>query len=481
MSRPAPRSQEHAALIRRFEEAGQGQVFRFWPRLSDAERTGLAEEAAEIDLAEIARLDREVVQAPRAAAPIAADLAPAPWVALPEEGGAPEEWAAATRAGEQALRDGRVACFTVAGGQGTRLGYHGPKGLFPVTPVTGKSLFQVLAEKLRAAERVYRRELPWLILTSHVNHGATAAFFEAHGHFGLRREQVHLFRQGRMPAVDFAGRILLEAPGRIALSPDGHGGSLRALARSGALDRLERAGIDVISYVQVDNPLVACVDPAFVGFHLLRGSEMSSRAVLKTLAGERVGVFCERGGALAVVEYSDLPGELAALADPAGRLVYRLGSIAVHLLSTSFARRMAQGAAGALPFHRADKAIASVDDAGATREPDRPNGVKFEMFVFDALPFARNPIVVQARRDETFSPVKNAAGADSPESCRRDQMRLFARWMRAAAIPVAVDADGVPSLRVEVSPLFAGDAESFAESWRRLSPKPALVDGLVLG
>src|SRR5262249_7966533 len=133
--------------------------------------------------------------------------------------------------------------------------------------------------------------------------------------------------------------------------------SPRALARSGALERLERAGVDVISYVQVDNPLVACVDPAFVGFHLLRGSEMSSRAVLKTSARERVGVFCERGGTLAVVEYSDLPDELAALADPAGRLVYRLGRIPVHPLSTSFARRTAECAAGAPPLPPAPQAL----------------------------------------------------------------------------------------------------------------------------
>jgi UDP-N-acetylglucosamine/UDP-N-acetylgalactosamine diphosphorylase len=471
---------EHAALIRKFEEAGQGHVFRFWPRLSAEQRAVLVAHAREIDLEEVTRLGRELLPARRA---LSADtpLRPAPYVALPGNGGSRDEWSAATRIGEQALRDGRVACFTVAGGQGTRLGYHGPKGLFPVTPVTGKSLYQVFAEKLRAAQRAYGVELPWLVMTSDANHEPTVAFLKDRRHFGLKPDQVHLFRQGRMPAVDFAGRILLEEPHRIALSPDGHGGSLRALARSGGLERLERAGIDVISYFQVDNPLVPCVDPALIGFHLSRGSEMSSVAVPKASPTERVGVFCLREGRLGVVEYSDLPAELASRTDEAGRLVYGLGSIAVHLLSTSFARRMIEGTAGALPFHRADKAIPCVDDTGATQEPDAPNGVKFEMFVFDALPFARNPIVVEARREEMFSPVKNASGADSPDSCRRHQLRLFGRWMRVAGIAVTVDADEVPTLRIEISPLFAVDAASFAESWRRLEPKPAIVDGLVLG
>src|SRR5262245_33367137 len=202
---------DHAALIRRFDEAGQGQVFRFWSRLSEEQRAELASQAREVDLAEIARLGRELLTAKRGAA-LDASLSPAPYVALAANGGSAREWEEAERIGTQALRDGRVACFTVAGGQGTRLGYPGPKGLFPVTPVTGKSLFQVFAEKLRAAQRAYGPELPWLIMTSHGNHEPTANFLGQHRYFGLRPEQVHLFRQGRMPAVDFEGRILLERP-----------------------------------------------------------------------------------------------------------------------------------------------------------------------------------------------------------------------------------------------------------------------------
>ncbi|HEX3731231.1 MAG TPA: UDPGP type 1 family protein, partial [Opitutaceae bacterium] len=418
-------------LVSSFQQAGQGQVFAFLGRLGAAERAQLLEQAAEIDLAEVDRLNRTLVSGQAAAAVDLAGLEPAPYEPLPEHGGDAGGWAAAKAAGEEALRAGRVAAFTVAGGQGTRLGYDGPKGTFPVTPLRRKPLFQVFAEKILAAGKRFGKPLPWFIMTSHQNHAATEAFFAEHRWFGLDRGRVHFFRQGRMPAVDFQGKILLEAPGAIALSPDGHGGSLRALERSGALDLMQGEGIDTISYFQVDNPLVRCVDPAFLGWHLRRGSEMSSKMVPKAYPEEKLGHFCVQGGKVLIVEYSDLPMDLQRQTRSDGQLRYLAGSIAIHVLDREFVRRMARPGAGggSLPFHRADKKIATVDAAGAPVKPAQPNGVKFEMFVFDAIPFARNPLVIETRRRDDFSPVKNAEGLDSPRTCREDQLRQFARWL----------------------------------------------------
>jgi len=267
------------ALIEAFRQAGQGQVFAFFDRLSPAAKAQLLLEASEIDLSEVDRLVRTLVRSGGAQSVDLEGLAPAPYERLPAHGGSADSWAAARVRGEAALRAGKVAAFTVAGGQGTRLGYNGPKGTFPVTPVRHRPLFQVFAEKILAAGRRYHRPLHWFVMTSHQNHDATEAFFSENGHFGLDRSRVHFFRQGRMPAVDFSGKILLESQGSLALSPDGHGGSLRALARSGALDLMASEGIDTLSYFQVDNPLVRCVDPAFIGWHLLGGSEMSSKTV----------------------------------------------------------------------------------------------------------------------------------------------------------------------------------------------------------
>ncbi|MFI5337054.1 MAG: UTP--glucose-1-phosphate uridylyltransferase [Opitutales bacterium] len=470
-------------LIASFRAAGQGQVFAFWDQLGDKERAGLLGQAAEIDLAEITRLSRSLVQPSTGAAAVNwPDYAPSPYEKLPEHGGDAAVWAAAVAAGEAALRAGRVAAFTVAGGQGTRLGYDSPKGTFAVTPVRGRSLFQVFAEKISAAGRRYGRPLHWFIMTSHANHEATAAYFGAHKFFGLDPARVHFFRQGRMPAVDFHGKILLESRADIALSPDGHGGSFRALHRSGALDLLQREGVDILSYFQVDNPLVRCVDPAFIGFHVLRRSGMSSKTLPKAYPEEKVGMFCVRDGRTCVVEYSDMPLALQRERNPDGSLRHHAGSIAIHIIDREFALKMAaEGEGAVLPFHRAEKKIPAIDATGAPVRPTTPNGIKFEMFVFDALPFASAPVVIETSRADDFSPVKNAEGVDSPATCRADQLRQFARWFRAVGVTVPADAQGVPLVALEVSPLFGDDAASFAESWSRLTMKPEIKDGLCLG
>ena len=501
----------HDALIAAYHAAGQGQVFAFWDSLSAAEQTALAGQAGEIDLDEIARLNRTLVlPAAGAVAVNLAGLSPAPCTRLPGSGGDAAAWARARAQGEAALRAGRVAAFTVAGGQGTRLGYDGPKGTFIVTPLKGKTLFQVFAEKSKAVGLRHGRPIPWFIMTSHANHAQTEAFFAEHDYFGLDRGRVHLFRQGRMPAVDFAGRILLESPSSLALSPDGHGGSLRALHRSGALDLMRAEGIDTISYFQVDNPIVRCVDATFIGFHLLAGSEMSSKMITKAYPGEKVGHFCRQNGKVCVVEYSDMPPAMQQETNPDGTLRFSAGSIAIHVIDREFARRMAGGAekpetgnlkfeggpafrsqpsdfspqvsssAPSLPFHRADKKITTIDAAGRPVKPVLANGVKFELFVFDALPFARNAIVIETDRADDFSPVKNAEGVDSPRTAREDQLRQAARWLQAAGATVATDATGLPAARLEVSPLFGYDATTFAERWAQLPVKPVVADGLYL-
>jgi UDP-N-acetylglucosamine/UDP-N-acetylgalactosamine diphosphorylase len=469
-------------LIEKFQRAGQGQVFAFFDRCSTEEQKQLLEEAREIDLEEIAHLTKTLLAKGAATGVNLAGLAPAPYEQRPEHGGDAAAWAKAKAAGEAALRAGRVAAFTVAGGQGTRLGYDGPKGTFRVTPIRQKPLFQVFAEKILAAGKRYGRPLHWFIMTSHANHAATESFFREHNFFNLESERVHFFRQGRMPAVDFDGKILLETKCSIALSPDGHGGSLRALARSGSLDLMQREGIDTLSYFQVYNPLVRCIDPAFIGWHLLRESEMTSKMVTKAYAEEKVGHFCLQDGKLVVVEYSDLPMTVQKETDANGQLRYPAGSIAIHVLDREFVRRMAAGGEGvALPFHRADKKIPVVDASGAPVKPEKANGVKFEMFVFDALPFARNPVVIETLRQDDFSPVKNAEGVDSPKTCRDDQLRQFARWLKANGATVETDKSGLPTVTVEVAPSFGYDEDSFADAWRGLTPKPAVREGLYLG
>ncbi|NBB79943.1 MAG: UDPGP type 1 family protein [Verrucomicrobia bacterium] len=475
-------AESEADLIELFNNADQGQVFQFLDELDSDARRALLAQAATIDLAEVAALVETHVRGDHAGGVDLEGLEPAPYIALPEQGGDPDQWAAAWDAGSAAIQAGRVAAFTVAGGQGTRLGYDGPKGTYPVTPVSGKTLFQVFAEKIARSSERFGVTIPWYILTSEINNDATMAAFEAADYFGLPKDSVHFIVQGLVPAVDGEGKILLAEKGKIAMTPDGHGGSLRALVRSGAVDSMRAQGVDIVSYFQVDNPIVQCIDPAFIGFHVLGKSELSSKMVPKAYALEKVGHFCRQDGKALVVEYSDMPESMQEATAEDGGLRFNAGSVAIHVFDRDFIERVGGDGAGTkLPFHRANKKIPHVDASGQTVTPDEPNGIKFEMFVFDALPLAENPVIIEAARGDDFSPVKNAEGVDSPESCKADQLRMFARWLKAAGVAVETDATGLPAQTFEISPRFAADEADFVAQWASLDPKPAILEGLIIG
>jgi UDP-N-acetylglucosamine/UDP-N-acetylgalactosamine diphosphorylase len=415
----------------RFAACGQQHVFRFWDRLTAAERERLLAQAEAIDLPalmqELAATHGRAEQGPPKLGPVEVER-------IPEHGGDAARHARAREIGTGLLAAGRVAVLVVAGGQATRLGYDGPKGAFPIGPVSGRTLFELQAQKIRRLRARFGREVPWYVMTSDATDAATRALFERHAHFGLPERDVFFFRQGMVPSFDFDDRILLAEPGRIMENPDGHGGSLTALLRSGALDDLDRRGVDTLFYYQVDNPLVRMADPAFLGFHSLAGAEMSCKVVRKRDAYEKAGVLARIDGRIGVVEYTELDATSRGARDAAGELVYWAGNTAIHVFDVDFVRRVASEAARWLPFHAAEKKVPTVDAQGHPFTPNAPNGRKLERFVFDALPAARAVCIVETARSEEFSPVKNATGSDSPESSRSDLVALYAAWLRAAGI-----------------------------------------------
>jgi UDP-N-acetylglucosamine/UDP-N-acetylgalactosamine diphosphorylase len=474
-------SEATTSLIQTFQQAGQGQVFSYFDELDAAGQAQLLAQAATIDLAEVDALVAEHVKGAHESAVNLDGLTPAPYTALPANGGDSAQWVAAFEAGSAAIAAGRVAAFTVAGGQGTRLGYDGPKGTYPVAPVSEKTLFQVFAEKIARSGERFGVTIPWFILTSEINNDATIAAFKDTDFFGLEPESVHFIVQGLVPAVDYEGKILLAEKSKIAMTPDGHGGSLRALVRSGAVAKMAEMGVDCVSYFQVDNPIIQCIDPAFIGFHVLGNSELSSKMVPKAYALEKVGHFCMQNDSALVVEYSDMPDAMQEETNEDGSIRFNGGSVAIHIFDREFIARAGSTTSDLkLPFHRADKKIPYVGTDGAIVTPDAANGVKFEMFVFDALPLAKNPVIIEAAREDDFSPVKNAEGVDSPKTCKKDQRRMFARWLKAAGEEIETDETGLPLLTFEICHLFAADEADFVAQWTALADKPAIVDGLII-
>lgn len=455
-------------IIEKFKKAGQSQVFDFFEDLNDAQKKSLLDDCAQIDLNEFEGLCKMLNGAQPKSAIDYNKLQAAPFIANPENGGNMALWEDAAKTGASAILRGELACFVVAGGQGTRLGYNGPKGTYKATPIMHKSLFQVFAEKILRASQKYGVKIPWLIMTSHINDAATRAHFEENNFFGLDKNDVIFFKQGRMPAATPDGKIIMEDKGKIALSPDGHGGSLRAIVKSGALDELKKRGVKYLSYFQVDNPIVNIVDEAFLGFHIKGASDMSSKMIPKAYPLEKVGHFCMYEGRLNVVEYSDLPESMQQLRNADGSLKFVAGSVAIHVISLDFVEKC--GKNSTLPFHIAHKKIPYIDKNGQKIKPESPNGYKFEMFVFDALPMANNPVIIEGVRREEFSPIKNAEGKDSPLTSKKDQEKQFAYWLKQVGVNVAVDADGVPLHDLEISPLFACNFADFKSQWAKLKP-----------
>ena len=461
-------------LKERVAACGQSHVLACWDTLDPGRQDALVHQLATVPLESIPDLVECHVHGYAAEAP-PSDLAPAV-VTTPDDSMAAEF----SSRGETIIREGKVAAFTVAGGQGTRLGWGGPKGTFPATPVSGKPLFRVFAEQIEAASQRWGTPIRWYIMTSEANDAATRSFFADNNWFGLSRTQVMLFPQGMMPCLDAAsGSMLMDGPGRLAMSPDGHGGAIAALERSGALEQMEMLGIEHVSYFQVDNPMPPVIDPVFLGLHAdpaYSSGEMSSKMVPKISPAEKVGVFCRVGSKTDVIEYSDLPEALQSETDADGQLRFDAGNIAVHLLGVEFIRRLTAG--NEMPWHRALKKVPYYDTTRGERiEPDEPNGVKLERFIFDALPLATKPAILRVDRAREFAPIKNATGADSPASSRQAQSDLYGGWMEARGVDVARGDDGHVLADIEISPLAAmgpGELDA-ADLPERVGPEERFV------
>ena len=451
---------KYSDLAARLNAIGQAHVFRFWQHLTPDEQNEFAKQIESLDWDLIARLIETIVKHPQKFE-LKGEVQPAPFYEnKPADPARQKKLTDAFLRGEELLRQGKIAAFVVAGGQGTRLGWDAPKGTFPATPVKHKSLFQCFAEYLIALGERYGHPIPFYIMTSPQNDAATRQFWYTHHFFGMPSKDVVFFPQDQMPAIGFDGKVLLERKDSLALSPNGHGGSLMALWKSGAIADMQKRGITQISYFQVDNPIVRCIDPLFVGLHDLDGGQMSSKMLPKAFPKEKLGNFALIDGKMHVIEYSDLPDELAEQRLPDGELRFRSGSIALHAIRVDFVESINRHGF-ALPFHRAEKKVPHIDmESGAPVEPAKPNAVKLETFVFDALPLTQVSDVYETDRLDEFAPIKQAQGIDSPATSHATTTKRNAMWLEQAGIKVPRKADNTADCTIEIASsfaLYAGD------------------------
>lgn len=458
-------AQRHDAAQAKLQSIGQAHVLHFWDRLDDSQRHELLRDIEGVDWAEVSRLiQSHVKQNPQVHLPD--NIEPAAYLPHMPEGDLFYQYKEAWGIGETLIREGSVAAFTVAGGQGTRLGWDGPKGTFPATAIRKRPLFGIFADYLVKAQVKWDTTIAWYIMTSPINDQPTRAFFEENDYFNLNPADVMFFPQGMMPAIDIdSHQVLLADRHRLALSPNGHGGSLKALYTSGAIADMKQRGIEQISYFQVDNPIVKCIDPQFIGLHAQNHAEMSSKMLPKSDPYERVGNFCLANGRVTVIEYSDLPDELAEQRNADGSLTFRCGSIAIHVMTTKFVESInTHGDGFSLPYHRAEKKVPYLNlENGERIEPQTPNAIKLETFVFDALPLCDTSVIFETDRTEEFAPIKNAdkfedgklISNDCPASSIMIQTERAANWLEELEITIPRDASDEVDAVIELTPLAA--------------------------
>jgi UDP-N-acetylglucosamine/UDP-N-acetylgalactosamine diphosphorylase len=427
------------------DQYGQSHLLRFYDQLSPAAQSNLLEQISAIDFELMNSLYHNVVLNPpelleaNCLAPLSA-----------------HNWAgcdAATRIGLwdrglSLISGGKVAAVLVAGGQGTRLGHSGPKGTYDIGLPSGKSLFQLQTERLLNLGRKAGKIIPWYIMTSADNHAATTEYFRANRYFGYPAADIFFFSQDQLPVLDASGQILLAERGKISLGPNGNGGCFLALAKSQALADMNRRGVDWVFLYGIDNVLVRICDPGLIGFAAANHFPAVNKTVAKASPEENVGVLGYRNGRPAVIEYTELPPELAHQRDAAGKLRYGNGNIVTHLFRRDF---LEQNAGSNLPYHVAHKKIPTIDANGDPILPAAPNAYKFELFMFDIFPLLSDMAALQVRREEEFAPVKNKEGADSPATARNLLFALHRQWLLQAG----VHPDLLRERAVEISPLLS--------------------------
>jgi len=344
-----------------------------------------------------------------------------------------QEW---NRHGLGLVAQGKAAILLLAGGQGTRLGSPLPKGCMDVGLPSGKTLFQIQAERILKLQQLASQEHPqqqppkpmhWLIMTSPFTHKDTLSHFQQNDYFGLQPSQVSFFQQGWLPCFTDDGELILETPCTVAKAPDGNGGVFLALHKSGLLDMLAKEGVESVDCYCVDNLLARIGDPQFLGYCHSQGAEVGARVVARAHAQEKVGVFATRGGELSVVEYSELTPEQASACDPnTGELQFKWSNICMHYFSVSWLQKVHAHLAQGTAYHIARKQIPSKDGP--------VQGIKLELFIFDPFPIANKVALMEVARSEHFAPVKNARGSasDTPDTARDAFLALGAKWLRDA-------------------------------------------------
>lgn len=439
----------------------QQHLLKFWEKLNDNERKTFLEQLSTLRCDALNDIFHKAVETAKSTECLDDRMTPFPSNQYESEVNcSSEKLAGFKRKGLQEISKGTVAVLLLAGGQGTRLGVNYPKGMYSVGLPSGKTLFQLQAERILKIQALAREQegksqsIPWYIMTSEATNFETERFLRKHNFFGIQEGDITIFEQNMLPCFGFDGKILLEGVNKVAEAPDGNGGLFKALRDLKVLDDMKKRGVRYLQVYGVDNILVKVADPVFIGYCIDHQAECGNKVIHKNDPSEALGVTCIVDDVFRVVEYSEISARTANLRDAEGNLVFRAGNICQHFFTVDFLCEVSTKHEDKIKLHVAKKKIPYVDDNGTAIKPSSPNGIKIEKFVFDVFEFCKRLVIWEVPRENEFSALKNSddVGKECPSTAKAALMALHKKYIENAGGVV----DGG---EVEVSPLvsYAGE------------------------
>lgn len=329
-----------------------------------------------------------------------------------------------TQIGESIIRNNQIAVVTMAGGQGTRLGYKGPKGTYMLNlkPLK-KSLFQLMAENIMKTNKKYNVLIPWYIMTSNENDEQTKEFFSINDSFGYPKEKITFFKQDKLPLIDINGKLILQEPYLIKEASNGNGNVFKSMKKNKIIDRLEKNNIKWIFFGGIDNILLKNVDPLFLGLTIGNNMEIGSKSIFKKEPLEKTAVYCKKNGKPAILDYDNITLELSeSKITTADTYLFREANMLSHVMSINAIKKVSDIE---LKYHRAFKKNAFVNFEGVKQVPDKPNTFKFENFIFDAFSYFDDMLLLRVNENEEFAPIKDFTGIYNPDTAIEKYKKIY--------------------------------------------------------
>lgn len=456
-------SEASQVLVAKVYDAGHEHILDAWHELDAQEQNGLLDTIDGIDFQLVNHLQTRCLKSkdngkigiskPHAAVP----------VPLPKSHDDVHQWKRFRAAGEKAIAAGEVAIFMAAGEHSPSSDFSGPKALYPVGPISQKSLIQLQCEKVASLNKRHNTSLLFMVMTDTETARETTHFLKENQYFTLPKNNLMLLEQPRLPLLSRRGKIVMKSPAEIAMAPNGHGGAFLLMQQADVLDRLRREGVKYVYYFQADNPCAQLADPAFVGLHALSGADISAKSVVKLTPNEPLGIFSQRGDNLSVIPYEELrPEDRSAKDADTGQLRFSAANVGIHIFSVDFLQKTS-GDDHVMPYHPVEQREGCLGRDGKLVRPATPNCTRFECNLYDVFPWARQCALMEADRREEFFVAPVRTGQHRMAEARRAMSEKYAYWLESLGLNLPRDKSGRVLGAYEISPTYALNKGEFLE------------------